>query len=694
MEFFRILFAIYGATFGWSLATEASIVGYDCEAPSTTVTKIDLTEPRICATAASHYSAPVDIVVEVIQTDLERSVEILACKAYTTKVVTRCGLDSISYGSHTSVLRRPIEISVSACRNALMMESLFLAGRAFPIEVNKMHMVEFFSHGALDQNNHCATEAFTSGGIKYDNSYETTRVEYRVRRITARLDSDRDELVLIDGLRVRYSDGQASDVAYGTMSWEVAASDCETGLSKIFHGPAKLFKVDATPTSVLNALVMIDFERRTGGFTLRAVKTTCRRTVFSTQTPGLAILIVQEHERGMEEVLFRPEALSDYLAATTQRDFLYLRSQMSLFQKLAAINRLICENTRAVLFNTLNDAAHGNPYSFRSIFGRGHQILRGSAAAYVIRCAPVDVEVAPFPNCTSELPVRRNGSNRTEFLDALSFTLSGTPTIYPCSDLVESSFKIGSRWLCRSSGSPRACSPPTQLDIDVAGEITLAEDLGAQLGNGLYSAEQLSAHRLFLRTYQARSPIVSKLAAGAIMSVNEAENEWLGLPFDFADRRHLSEIVSGIVDPAVELFGFHFSYIFTGVMVFAILKMIVCLMIRLYVVGKHRGFGFWMCMATFDALVAVAILPVASIYRATVLADRALDDRAGYHHREATAPTLAEDPNNDEGVGEAEQPPPRHDPAVVANAANQVTAAIARALGTFTPPPAPPIDRV
>jgi len=159
------------------------------------------------------------------------------------------------------------------------------------------------------------------------------------------------------------------------------------------------------------------------------------------------------------------------------------------------------------------------------------------------------------------------------------------------------------------------------LDIDVAGEITLAEDLGAQLGNGLYSAEQLSAHRLFLRTYQARSPIVSKLAAGAIMSVDEAESEWLGLPFDLTDRRHLSELVSNIVDPAVELFGFHFSYIFTGVMVFAILKMLICLAIRLYVVGKHRGWGFWMCMATFDALVAVAILPVASIYRATVLAD-------------------------------------------------------------------------
>jgi len=232
------------------------------------------------------------------------------------------------------------------------------------------------------------------------------------------------------------------------------------------------------------------------------------------------------------------------------------------------------------------------------------------------------------------------------------------------------------------------------LDIDVAGEIALAEDLGAQLGNGLYSAEQLSAHRLFLRTYQARSPIVSKLAAGAIMSVDEAESEWLGLPFDLTDRRHLSELVSNIVDPAVELFGSHFSYIFTGVMVFAILKMLICLAIRLYVVGKHRGWGFWMCMATFDALVAVAILPVASIYRATVLADRALDDRVGYHHEEATAPAPPPNTNDDAGTGEVERVPPRHDPAVVANAANQVTSAIARALSTFTPPPAQPIDRV
>ena len=166
------------------------------------------------------------------------------------------------------------------------------------------------------------------------------------------------------------------------------------------------------------------------------------------------------------------------------------------------------------------------------------------------------------------------------------------------------------------------------------------------------------------------------------------------MPFDFADRQHLSELVSNIVDPAVELFGFHFSYIFTGVMVFAILKMVVCLGIRLYVVGKHRGIGCWMLMATFDALVAAAILPVASIYRATVLADRALDDRVGYHHQDATAPASPENPDGNDGVDETERPPPRHDPAVVANAANQVTSAIARALSTFTPPPAPPIDRV
>ena len=85
MNFIRIFVTLYCATLGSTPVVEASITGYDCKAPSTTVTKVDLTEPRICATAASHYSAPVAITVEVIQMDVERSVEILACEAYTTK---------------------------------------------------------------------------------------------------------------------------------------------------------------------------------------------------------------------------------------------------------------------------------------------------------------------------------------------------------------------------------------------------------------------------------------------------------------------------------------------------------------------------------------------------------------------------------------------------------------------------------
>ena len=146
---------------GLSSVGQPTITAFDCDSPETSIFKLDLTEPAACRTQASHYASPKDVLVEVIQTDLQRSVEVRQCEAFLTQTVFRCGLDSISYGSHTALLRQPVEISVPACRNALLLGSLMLSGRAFVVEANREHTVEFFTHGSLDSDNHCSVETFT-----------------------------------------------------------------------------------------------------------------------------------------------------------------------------------------------------------------------------------------------------------------------------------------------------------------------------------------------------------------------------------------------------------------------------------------------------------------------------------------------------------------------------------------------------
>jgi len=558
-----------------------------------------------------------------------------------------------------------------------------LSGRAFVVEANREHTVEFFTHGSLDSDNHCAVETFTTNGVEYESSYEVAKMEYRVRTLTGRIDADRNEVVFQDGLRVRYSDGYARDSIVGTMVWEQLGDECELGLSKIYSGPARLFSVRTTPETILHSLIMIENDRQTGGFTLREKKTVCRRAAFATQTPGISILLIQEHESGMKDVPFRPSALSDYIASTSQRDFLYLSSQLSLFEKLAAMMRLICENSRAVLYGYLNSAANGNPYSFRSLFGPGHQILRGSAAAFVIKCSEVQVEVTSFDNCTFELPVMRVGSNRTEFLDPFSFVLSESATIHPCSEVMESSFRIGSRWICRTSGSPRACAAPEQLDITKDGALRLGEDLGSRLNNGLYSASQLSAHRLYMATYRARSPLVNKLTAAAALGLEIDGN--LGLPFDTLDRHRLAALIDEWVFPSVSFLGIHTNYLFMAMCVFGILKMFVMLCFRITFLVRHRGCGTHVCGAITDFTLAVATLPFTTIMAATEAADRRLDQRLrDLNDPEPTNPGGTDqsqaDPSEAGHGPKPDAPPP---PGLEQVTASQVTAAIGNALRNF-----------
>ena len=620
-----------------SEATDGTITVYDCESPRTTLHAIDLTQPKACSVTTSHYDSPKKLHVEVLEAVQHRSTPAYVCQAYITLEVSRCGFDSLHYGTQTAVLRRPVRVPEASCKEAAVRGFLFLMEKTLPVVMGITSYKKWFTHGNLDSNSRCTTEDFSTNGIHYSNSYEIATLEYVVKRVDARVEELNNVIFLPDFVRAEFNKGAVVDDSIGTVVWSYRAHSCEEKLSKIYSGTAEFFGVKSTPLTVLEGLLMIRNNQtsQTAGFVIKSQKKLCGRTVYTTQTAGLYAMIIRGDESGMA-VNYNPEAYSASTQAGVQRDYLYLASSLSVQERLAAITDLICTNAEEILRTQLSLAAGENKYSLRSRIGIGKTIITASAAAYIVRCEPVRAHLVEFPNCTTELPVRPVDTNQTMFADAFTMILSRVPNVTPCSALIENQFKIGDRWLCRRSGPPHPCPPPLQLDVLVGGELDLSDAHGERLGSGLYTPDQVKAHAAYLTTIRAREAVVGKLTYAS--TSNLREDGQLGVPLTLEDAPQFHTMLNSVLSLELTLWGIHLSTAFMILVMAGAAKIILCMILRLMIAARLYGCSWYSFLAIFDLLLMLLLLPVKAVSSAAKQAQEELEANFKRHHLKPLLP--------------------------------------------------------
>ena len=72
---------------------------------------IDLREPQACPDPERDYEPARDQRLQILQTDTERPVSATQCIVTISKEVTRCGFDSLTYGSRWTVWQQDYEIT-------------------------------------------------------------------------------------------------------------------------------------------------------------------------------------------------------------------------------------------------------------------------------------------------------------------------------------------------------------------------------------------------------------------------------------------------------------------------------------------------------------------------------------------------------------------------------------------------------
>ena len=593
---------------------------YDCEHPNATFTNIDLTEPQACPDPVDDYEEDEMAYFQVIQLDSLTPTKAHQCQVIMTKKVTRCGFDSLVYGNSYPVYKKMVEITPSQCRMAVNTGTMRFENQEIKVKRNQRVTHTYFSHGRRFASGYCETTNFHSEGTYYKGSYEEVFLEIQVRVIRGQIDETEGLITLSNGLRAHSQDKVMMDSMEGIIVWDIPSTSCEERVVELYYGKGTA-KRRRGRSGYLDAVVMVKDagKAKFAGFVLRRRRNICGAECYATQgEDGLALCMVRpEGGKSLRSAQVLPNTRLDItqLELKTHVMFMHTSLHLHLQDQFAAITGELCKMDRRTLSTRLQAIAGvDNPYSLGDMFGKGVTIRRAGAAAYITRCVPIEVKPIAQQNCSVEIPVLRvsedqrmdKEDNKVEFVDPLSYVIKKYPEVVPCSVVMPIRWKIGNEWTC-ATPEPRACKAPAKLNVTFGLQPKMDLFLDA-VGQGLFTAEQLRQHRMFLRTQETRSAVAARATNAAVRHTRDSG--MLGMSIPEEDIPLLAMDVSYYIFPLAYYAGSAWTYIWGTLVGLGLFKLILGCIIRGALVYKRKGCGWWMLTAVWSTAFMAFAYPI------------------------------------------------------------------------------------
>jgi hypothetical protein len=614
---------------------------FDCEAPEAKYMAVDLTEPAPCPDAVKEFQPPVNTTVQIIQTEATRPILAYQCLVTISKEVTRCGFDSITYGSIYTVFDQVQMVTPEECRNAIQTGQIILGARAFKVVPGEATTETFFSHGHVADNGYCETATFISGGQAFTRAYEQTRVKSQLRTVRGTVHSADGEVIFSNGLRAKVKDGMLRDSYEGTLIWQEEQGNCTDAISQVYYGPATVHRRAGNQDTRddVGSIVMISNETTSqyAGLQLRGPQSVCRIHCFYTQISGITVCVLRALDQPLPEREFREKFEQTTTALQTQLSFLHMGTNMRMYERFERIQTDLCEVDRKVLHARLQSVAAGDSrYSLVDLYGPGHSLHVAGAVAYVTSCVEKEATLVAAENCTLEIPVSVQPNNTKRFADPMTWVLHDFPTVVPCDDLMPIRWKVHNDWYCATPNA-RPCEAPLQLQTSTT-EFQ-AEDFTRGLGSGIYSREQRERHRQALMLAGARNAVVAKAAANAVATAPAAGV--LGNLVSEGERQIMAIHIASLINPFFRAVGEWWSLAVGALVVLGIVQALVGWVIRTISLYKEKGCGLWLLAAVWQVTYHMVYVP------ARVVSAAANAVRDGYHRGQRGRERLVDETASD-----------------------------------------------
>ena len=584
---------------------------YDCGKNETRYDVIDLHEPEPCEEAERQFKRGENVRVQLLKTQTNRLVKGFQCKVTMTREVTRCGLDSIQYGSQFPVLKRPIRIIPEECRKATQTQRMVIDNRYFHnLTLGVTNHIQYYRYGSVDQDGNCEHQSFRSGGIQFHRSYKRTELDIRIEIIRGHVDTATGTIRFANRIRARFRDGVVKDDQEGTIVWHPEDPDCHEETSEVYLGPATRYSRQASTDKNLESLIMVQNNNTNqyAGLLLENPTSVCTVHGYTTQIPGLVVLVLRDGDSPLPQAFFQKEVDIGDSHVQSQLSYLHLSTNLDMSEKLATLWAQLCEVNRASLHNKLQAiAATGNPYSIADTHGSGYSTYTAGAVAYIAQCQPEEATIRPYNNCTHEIPIRIG--EREAFADPITKIIKEFPTTLVCDDFLPVRWKIGGDWYC---GTPRVHRCPAPRQLTTKGFTFRETDFTQGLGHSLYTTEQLEAHRRFQLISDTRGAVWAKVTTAA----TDTPMGHLRSPPTADDITELGETIADQFLPMMQWFGNAFSDIVGALLILSGIKILVGSAVRAYLLIKKRGVGWWLLASVWHTAFLVVMTPVTTLKRA------------------------------------------------------------------------------
>lgn len=602
------------------ILTVNAITVYDCTSTKLRYGYLDLTEPEECADPEKDYTAPINVSIQILQTDLTQAVTGYQCKILLSDRVGHCGFDSILYGVTWLSWGEMVEVTAEMCREAVKEERITVEGHLINVPLGGKKTSKLALQGRIYKDAHCENgDPFTVKGTPYLDHFREVFIETHITKIRGEVHPQTGRVFWSNGINANYADLTVSDSTEGTLVWTKEKIDCLRDTSELYRGEASLY--DLIKGDRNHGAVYVVNQTRTsqfGGFVTRGASKFCGGSCYLTQIEGVVIC-----QRNPDLGYQVPDA--EYKKSLDPRGvdhhantaYLHISATMGIYDRFELIQGELCKTDRKANFNKLQAIADGNPYALGDVYKHGHSVHVAGAVAYVLKCEPMNATVIGHPNCTEEVPVKVNGE--IKFADPLSWILQDIATIIPCSDLMPVRFKVNTQWWCQNEGREevnlKPCdSPPIKLNSTTS---IYAEPsfftLG--LGDGIVTEAQRKAFRLKNLIMGSRKSVIVHITdssmknRGGVMLMPGQP----GIPLSGYEIKNIGYTLGGFFFPLFPIFGEGWFYFVSALLCYTIVRKLCTLAARFYLIWIEKGPGWWLLAAPFQVLTEVARTPISII---------------------------------------------------------------------------------
>jgi len=599
----------------WTVIDDGNpLQAFDCSHQDTAFRPVKMSGPGQCPDVKSDYDAAVEQPMQVLQVIEDVTlIGSFRCKIVVTKELSGCGgIRNTVYGSRYPLWEQVLQVPPEDCKKAYTSHKFHYEGRDLDVHIGTSVKYQFYSHGAVTSDGYCkVADIVESEGVTYTNSFQHIRMTILVEDVKGTYNLiERSVTFPVFSVTGRYDDKIIHDWEHGTIIWPENKEACEKGVSVVYRGPAWVHKKTALLGEYRDAIILINSTQTNqyAGLVVKVHSPYCGMSCYRTHITGLSICPWTQQSGGskmLTDDLFKASADTARVDIQTQMAHMHFTTNMAVYDAFRQVQRAMCITDRKTLSNKLQAiAGDSTPYALMDLYGSGHTSFIAGGVAYIAKCVPVEVTREEFGNCTQEIPV----TYRTElmFVNAITRIIQQHPTIIPCSDLMQVMWELDEGWFC-SGPQIRKCEAP--LTLEPLSPSKMDVDFTMGMGRGIYTEEQLRAHRRFDHSMSNRAPVLAKIANQVAMNGDSAKGH-IGTILGMDDLSLVERVLTPRWFPGFHYLGQFWSWITSLGIIIIVVRLFFGFFARLYAIYRRRGPGLWLLGAISDTTFMIVLIPV------------------------------------------------------------------------------------